>query len=244
MRRFLWISLALAAACGCVTSAVVEDGEPAEDEAGVYWQSEALPPADPIDAAIRLAMGTVSGKSGKTKTWELGPDVASGDKLPAETARRVRIESIEGDDDVRPLDEAELPGSVTRARLEGMKEYPGIREFIDRAEAAPELPYGGYRFHVGDVLDIVVSGDAELSGRATVRQDGRMALPGVLVLLDAAGRTIEELTADVQTTLYGSYLKKLPKVSVDIIEGPGFAVTGVIGEGKFVRVALGGATRT
>ena len=219
-------------------SAAAEGPAPASTSFGVRG---AAPPSDPIEDAIKRALGARGAAGGKTPPWTLGPDLAAGGKISEtfrRSARAVDIAPTETDDAL-----PHTPPPRSAAVIKGIPEH----EVAEPAQPSPPWPppsYADYRLSVGDVIDIIVSGDTELSGRALVRQDGMAALPGALVLVHAAGRTLAEFTEDVRTSLYGNYLKRLPKVSVDVLEGPGFAVTGVIGGTRFVRIPLSGQIRT
>jgi len=237
---YLLIAGLLISGCGWGKAAA---SKPISKEDSSFRLRTVLPPSAPIDEAIKVALASknAAGKS-KPGQWNLGPDLTAGQKLSTPLQQAQRSMQFETPRAETPVKRPAPPQSTAQ--------IPGIREVVIPEQPEQEKPfspseaYTGYRLAVGDIVDIVVSGDPDLSGRAVVRQDGRIALPGVLVLVKAAGRKLEELTEDIRTSLYGTYLKQLPKISVDVVEGPDFSVTGIAGDRIFVRIPLTGENKT
>src|SRR5690606_28256420 len=83
----------------------------------------------------------------------------------------------------------------------------------------PELSQTEYRIGSGDVLQIVVWRNEELSSTIPVRPDGRISTP-LIDDMQASGKTPSELASDMESVL-GEYLRT-PDVSV-IVTGQGSA---------------------
>jgi len=71
-----------------------------------------------------------------------------------------------------------------------------------------------YRIGAQDVLNITVFGEAELSGKYTVEQDGTFTFP-LIGRVKAGGTTLRELEQEVKKHLADGYLKN-PQVSIAI----------------------------
>lgn len=80
-------------------------------------------------------------------------------------------------------------------------------------EAAPVSPTEEYRIGPGDLLDIAVWKNADLSQRLPVRPDGRISLP-LLGETEAAGMTVPQLTEEIKTR-YAKYVTE-PVLSVSV----------------------------
>lgn len=72
-----------------------------------------------------------------------------------------------------------------------------------------------FRLGVGDRLKIVVFGEDELSTEADVNASGAISMP-LLGDVPAAGKTIEEFSAELRSQLEAGYLKS-PKVNVQVL---------------------------
>tara|TARA_R110002096_G_scaffold6305_4_gene29246 strand:- start:4607 stop:5140 length:534 start_codon:yes stop_codon:yes gene_type:complete len=83
----------------------------------------------------------------------------------------------------------------------------------------PNTSLDNYKIGPGDILDVVVWRNSELSATVPVRPDGRISTPLVDDVI-ASGRTPSELAADMETVL-AEYLRS-PEVSV-IVTGQGAA---------------------
>lgn len=85
--------------------------------------------------------------------------------------------------------------------------------FALASEEAPASPAEGYRLGPGDLLDIVVWKNTDLSQRMPVRPDGGISLP-LLGETVAAGKTVAQLTEELR----GRYEKFMaePVLSVSV----------------------------
>lgn len=83
----------------------------------------------------------------------------------------------------------------------------------------PEIAQSEYRIGPGDVLQIVVWRNTELSTTIPVRPDGKISTP-LIDDMQASGKTPSELASDMESVL-GEYLRT-PDVSV-IVTGQGSA---------------------
>lgn len=100
-----------------------------------------------------------------------------------------------------------------------------------RADAA-----GGeaYRLQPGDVLSVSVWREAELQGDATVRPDGAVAFP-LAGELTAAGRTVDEVRADLEARFRKYVPDALVTVAVKAVAGNRIFVLGKVARpGDFV----------
>jgi polysaccharide export outer membrane protein len=86
-----------------------------------------------------------------------------------------------------------------------------IEQFKDNAEGAGTS--GEYVIGVGDMLNIQVYNDTQVSGKMRVRSDGRISLPLVNEVV-AAGKTPVALAADLETGLKKFILN--PQVTVSL----------------------------
>jgi polysaccharide biosynthesis/export protein len=81
--------------------------------------------------------------------------------------------------------------------------------FVQSASAQTD-----YRIGAQDVLNITVFGEAELSGKYTVEQDGTFTFP-LIGRVKAGGTTLRELEQEVKKHLADGYLKN-PQVSIAV----------------------------
>lgn len=89
------------------------------------------------------------------------------------------------------------------------------------------LPAGAFRVGAGDVLQIDVWQEPEISGKFTVGNGGAIDHP-LLGPFKVSGRTAEEISADLRTALGNGYLKN-PRLAVQIVEFKSFRVSVVGG---------------
>ncbi len=89
---------------------------------------------------------------------------------------------------------------------------PSVSFRYDELEAAT----GAYRVGAGDILRILVWGNNQLTGNATVRPDGLITLP-LIGEVEAAGRTPSEVQQDISRRLV-RFLKNEPNVTVTLAE--------------------------
>lgn len=96
------------------------------------------------------------------------------------------------------------------------------------------MPSGGgggpadenYRFGSGDKLKVTVYGEDDLSGEVVVDGNGQVQLP-LVGQVKAAGLTVHEFVAEVQSALGAKYLRD-PKVSVQIENYRPFYIIGEV----------------
>jgi polysaccharide export outer membrane protein len=103
----------------------------------------------------------------------------------------------------------------------------------DTPSQAPEAKRDDYRVGAGDTLQVFVWKEPELSRDVVVRLDGRITVP-LLGDVDAAGRTPEELGADIGAKLV-RYVAT-PQVTVGVLRANSthFYVIGQVGKpGEF-----------
>lgn len=123
---------------------------------------------------------------------------------------------------------------------------------VSAAGAATGTARSAYRVGPGDKLNIVVFGQADLSGQYTVDGAGRIAFP-LLGQVDARDKTIAELREVIRAALDRDYLVD-PKVAIDVVDHRPFYILGQVNkpgsypfiEGMTVRMAValaGGFTR-
>ena len=91
-----------------------------------------------------------------------------------------------------------------------------------RSRTAPQA----YRIGVGDKIGVVVIGQPDLSGEATVDQSGNLRLP-VVGDIHAANLTPSELEKSIGQSLEQGYVRR-PKVSVKITEFRPIYVLGMV----------------
>ncbi len=86
------------------------------------------------------------------------------------------------------------------------------------AAAPPATPTAtpGYRLGDGDVLDIVVFGEAELSRKYTLRPDGAFEFP-FIGAVQAAGKTPREIEEHLRQKLADGFVNS-PQVTVKVVE--------------------------
>ena len=99
-----------------------------------------------------------------------------------------------------------------------------LRRLNEASSAANQT--GGYRLGSGDRLRVVVFNEEQLTGEVMVDPNGAigMALAGSV---RAAGRTTEQLAADIAARLRGTYLRD-PNVSVQVLQTRPFYVIGEV----------------
>jgi polysaccharide export outer membrane protein len=87
----------------------------------------------------------------------------------------------------------------------------------------PDTPgsqvYGGYMIGVGDILDVHVNDEEDISGRYQVDQDGKLRLPLLSNTFSAAGSTTFELARQVSDELKKQDILREPAVTVLIVRG-------------------------
>lgn len=83
-----------------------------------------------------------------------------------------------------------------------------------------------YRLGTGDELRIIVFGEEDLSGEFTVDDSGVISMP-LIGEVEAAGKTLRELTASVTARLKDGYLKN-PQTSVQIVSYRQFYIYGEV----------------
>jgi polysaccharide export outer membrane protein len=91
--------------------------------------------------------------------------------------------------------------------------------------AAPNRPpdqptsnfYGGYQIGVGDILDIHVNDEEEISGRYQVDQSGKVKVSLLSSPLDAAGTTTFDLAARISDELKKQQILRDPSTTVLIL---------------------------
>lgn len=117
-------------------------------------------------------------------------------------------------------------------------------------QAAPLPPAGGYRIGPGDLLEITVWKNTDLSNRMPVRPDGGISLP-LIGETTAAGMTVPQLTEELKAR-YAKYIDD-PVLSVSVqqvnsmriyvigqVKAPGmFMLTGRIDVLKALAMAAG-----
>lgn len=100
-----------------------------------------------------------------------------------------------------------------------------------RAEGSPAE---AYRLQPGDVLSVSVWRESELQGDATVRPDGAVAFP-LAGELAAAGRTVEDVRADLESRFRRYVPDALVTVAVKAVAGNRIFVLGKVARpGDFV----------
>ena len=80
-----------------------------------------------------------------------------------------------------------------------------------------------YRIGGGDVLEVTVWKNLDLSREVTVRPDGKISLP-LISDIQAAGRTAEDLRDVIAQTLSAADLVSAPSVSVAVVEAASYRV--------------------
>lgn len=85
---------------------------------------------------------------------------------------------------------------------------------------------GGYRLGSGDRLRIVVFNEEQLTGEVLVDPNGAIGVP-LVGSIRAAGRTTDQLAADIAARLRGTYLRD-PNVSLQVLQTRPFYVIGEV----------------
>jgi protein involved in polysaccharide export with SLBB domain len=83
-----------------------------------------------------------------------------------------------------------------------------------------------YVLGAGDRVRITTFGEDDLSGEFAVGDAGKVAMP-LAGGIDAAGRTVRDFQAAVETALRGRYLRD-PKVSVEVLNHRPFYILGEV----------------
>jgi len=102
---------------------------------------------------------------------------------------------------------------------------------------AGAVPAEAYRLGAGDVITLIVEGQAELTGSYTIGRDGTVLVP-LIERVEAAGRTPAELEKEITERLAKDYLVD-PKVSVAVREYNSRQVYLMIGDGPVVSRPIG-----
>jgi polysaccharide biosynthesis/export protein VpsN len=90
----------------------------------------------------------------------------------------------------------------------------GDAQTVPAAAAAPPKPYD-YVLGSGDVLRIIVFGEATLTGEFTVAGNGILSFP-LIGDVQASGKTVEEVRDEITAGLQDGYIKD-PKVSAEVL---------------------------
>jgi len=166
--------------------------------------------------------GDVSPAPPKTAAGELD-EVLSRYRAPANPSSQTMdpvLERIEALLALRRSSKAgERPTGDRETSTPGPPPVVGPGQAAPRSEPPPPA-VGHVRLGPLDEIDIAVGGQPEFSGRVVVRQDGTLALPTTGDLVQAAGKTLEELAAAVADALSPRYLKKRPVVSAVLRRSP------------------------
>jgi polysaccharide export outer membrane protein len=97
---------------------------------------------------------------------------------------------------------------------------------LDIGSVGATPPRDGYRIGPNDVVRIQVFGEDDLTVEAKVSGDGKLNYP-LLGMLQAEGRTIEDLQQELTVRLGSGYVRS-PKVSVSIVRHRNFYVSGEV----------------
>lgn len=225
----------LAFLSGCVTK-VAGPSPDAHTQAPLRL---ALPAEDPILKAIDFHLR--KSKTG-VRPWKLGPDLTAGEKLPEQsvTAPPVEMPAIAdgGQQKSRPPHVSPVRAEIESRPLP-VEPSPGTA--LAQQTGLPAVP-DAYRLRSGDIIDIAVSGQPELSGTVRVRHDGNTVLPNVGIFVRAKGMSPSELAGNIAAALYGDYLKSRPKVSVEVLEGPEYFVIVRTATGRLIPIPASEAT--
>ncbi|MEO0031227.1 MAG: hypothetical protein RIS94_985 [Pseudomonadota bacterium] len=94
--------------------------------------------------------------------------------------------------------------------------------------SATEVARGleSYRLGAGDKLRITVYNEPALTGEYNVTSAGAVAFP-LIGTVDAAGRTIDDVTKDLSTRLAAGYVND-PRVSVEVLNYRPFYILGEV----------------
>jgi protein involved in polysaccharide export with SLBB domain len=96
-------------------------------------------------------------------------------------------------------------------------------------EAGPEPSLApAYRLGSGDQLRIIVFGEDNLSGEFYVDGAGTVSMP-LIGQIDAAGKTLQEFRAELETRLRDGYLND-PRVSAEVLNYRPFYILGEVEE--------------
>jgi polysaccharide biosynthesis/export protein len=85
------------------------------------------------------------------------------------------------------------------------------------AESPIPLVYGGYQIGVGDILDIHVNDEEDISGRYQVDQDGKVKVSLLSSPIPAAGSTTFQLSSRLRDELKNQNILRDPSVTVLIL---------------------------
>ena len=97
------------------------------------------------------------------------------------------------------------------------------------AQAQSAAPAINYRLNPGDTLEIHVWGEDQLQRATRVMPDGTIAMP-LVGTISAAGRTVQEIEAEIVEKLRPSYRTAVPAVTVVVsaVDGLRFYVLGKV----------------
>lgn len=96
----------------------------------------------------------------------------------------------------------------------------------DRVGSASTQAVEAYYLGVGDKVRMMVYNEAALTGEFSLSPNGTLSLP-LIGEIRAAGKTIEQLTAEVQAKLADGYLRE-PKVSMEVTAFRPFYILGEV----------------
>ena len=91
--------------------------------------------------------------------------------------------------------------------------------------AQPNDLYGGYSVSVGDILDVHVADEDDVTGRYQVNQQGNLQLPLLTKPIPAAGETTFSLAKEISEELVKEQILRQPSVTVFIAREMGQDVT-------------------
>jgi len=134
-----------------------------------------------------------------------------------------------------PLPEVLKRGRLCLALVGALGASAGCAHRADRFVWVDQIPEpqvaaapGEYHLTAGDVVSVQVFNHSEMSGRARVREDGKLSIP-LLGDVNADGRSPNELAHDIETTLGKQNLVVGTRVTVSLEERAPLRVA-VLGE--------------
>jgi polysaccharide export outer membrane protein len=200
-----------------VDSAEPDDEATDSDGGGAGEEGEAEPPAEADTAPPSDPDVSDDADTGLTSTTT--PDRAAEATQTPTAAEPTALPSEDEETEAAP---PEVPTSLP--------EVPPVAVSTPPTETAPlaagGVPAEGYRIGAGDVLDVVVWKNEQLTRSVTVRPDGKISLP-LVNDIEAAGLTPANLR-DVLVKKLAEYVPS-PEVSVLVSKVQSFEVS-VIGE--------------
>jgi polysaccharide export outer membrane protein len=96
------------------------------------------------------------------------------------------------------------------------------------AASSAQDQIASYVLGTGDQIRLTVYGEDDLSGQYEVSSTGMIALP-LIGEVGAAGKTVPQFTADVESRLRRGYLKN-PRVNVEVANYRPFFILGEVGK--------------